>query len=453
MLQIVATAEGYGPAASDMIDVRKGRPVELRVAEDNAPIEGSIRTLEGEPVAGATIRVAILECSGDVDKRIEFLRQQTKREKPGQMMLNSFAIKDFLAPGFDQNANERGVANKLHHSRFTSKSVTTDQNGRFRLTGVGRDRLLALELSGPGIVRSWISVITRDIEPINAALFIGGRTRITYGANFTYSAEPSQPIIGTITDMETGKPIEGVRVGSSAAMSSSAHVAAVTNSNGTYRLEGLPKSKRYHLNITPPRNAPYFPRQYVEVTKVGTGLEATIADFKLRRTKWYSGRIVNKITGKPVAARIVYSPRIDNKQAENYAAFVKGRFSADSFESDGNSVATDPDGKFRTRVISGHGMLFVRCNEPNFSTGFGRELLTSNAKWWGFEENRMTNTYQPMFPEWVHRLWPIQISDSEERLTHDITVDPGQTLNVRMVDPQGKSLSGRDGRRPNLTRL
>ena len=131
VLQLVATASGYGPTATDMIDVRDGKSVELNVTKDDMPIEGTIRTLEGEPVVGATIRVAILDSSKHVEERIESLHKQAKREKPGQMMFSSFAIESFLSPGYDLNGNERVVARKLHHSQFT-KSAKTDENGRFR---------------------------------------------------------------------------------------------------------------------------------------------------------------------------------------------------------------------------------------------------------------------------------------------------------------------------------
>lgn len=440
VLQLVATANGYGPGVGDLIGIRKGKPIELRVSNDEIPITGTIRTLEGEPVAGASIRVAMLDCTADVDQIIHSLQQQAKREKPGRMAASFFAVSDFLSPGIDLDANERIVATKLQHSRFVSKRVKTDAEGKFLITGIGRDRILALELSGPGIVKTWINVITRDMPSINAAFFHGGRTRITYGAKFTYSAEPSQPIVGTIKDAETGKPIEGVQVVSSGPRSSAVYVGAVTDSNGKYRLEGLPKSKRYSLNITPPQDKPYLPRRYVDVSEVANGLEPTSANFDLRRALWYSGRVLNKATGKPVQARVVYSPHIDNQFADEYPALVKGRFFAGSmFDERGISVATDRDGRFRVRVIPGTGLILVRCNDANFCSGFGRESL--GKKWWGYEGQRMTNTYQPIFPNTVHRLWPIEMGEATDETVQDITVNPGQTYQIRLTGPGGKPIS------------
>ena len=158
-------------------------------------------------------------------------------------MFSYFAVQDFLEPGYDLDSNERIIANKLHHSQFAPAEIRTDANGKFHLTGVGRDRLLALELSGPGIVKSWISVVTRDIEPINASLFIGARTRMTYGPKFVYTAEPSPTVAGKITDVESGEPISGVRVESGDGSGATVHVDAITDAAGNYRLEGLPKAR------------------------------------------------------------------------------------------------------------------------------------------------------------------------------------------------------------------
>jgi beta-lactamase regulating signal transducer with metallopeptidase domain/uncharacterized GH25 family protein len=446
VLQLVAVANGYGPTASDMIDLRQGKATELRLTRDDVPIQGTIRTLEGEPVVGATVRVVMLESKVDVDERIESLRKQAQTEEQPSMISGVFQVPSLFAPGLDPDTNERIAARSLDHSQFTSNLATTDPNGRFELTGVGRDRMLALELSGPGIVTSWISVISREMEPIDVAMFIGARIQKTFGARFTFLAEPAQAIVGRITDADTGQPIEGVLVEATESSGASANVRAVTDADGRYRLVGLPMNERDQVDITPPSSMPYLARQNADVPDVvrgrfARGVEDATANFQLRRTKWYTGRIVDKRTGKPVAARISYSPRTDNPMAEQYPAFVKGRYSTDAFNEDRNSVATDQDGRFRIRVIQGDGMLFVRCNEPIFLTGVGQDLLKSDAKWWGYEQNRMTNTFHPMFPELVHRLWPIRVGDAADKLVHDISVDSGQTFDVQMIDLQGQPLS------------
>ncbi len=153
------------------------------------------------------------------------------------------ADEDFLDSKIDFSINEKLIATKLHHPTGTPPQVTTDQQGRFRLTGIGRDRVVALGLSGPNIVTSWVSVITRDIKPIKASVFIGGRTNTTYGSKFTYSAEPSQVIEGVVTDADTGTAIGGALVHSSPY--ESGYAESWTDNEGRYRLEGIPKKSRH----------------------------------------------------------------------------------------------------------------------------------------------------------------------------------------------------------------
>lgn len=436
VVQIVATAEGYGPAVSDAIGIRKGEPITLRLARDDVPIQGQILDLEGQPVVGAQVRVALMDPSRDVDKFIDTLRKQAQKEKPNRMMASFVAEEHFLDSKIPAGANERIVANQLMHSRFTPETATTDESGRFRLTGLGRDRAVALVLTGPGIVKSWISLISREMQPINASIFIGSRTRVTYGAKFTYSAEPSQPIEGTVTDVDTGEPIPDVTIETD--HYDAGHVSSVTDENGRYRLDGLPKKQRHALRITPPSDVAYFPRRHFEVTEVAEGLEPTRVNLQLRKTTWIQGRVVDMRTREPVSARVVYSPHITNRYAEQHATFVKGRFS-DLF-GEGAGVATDPDGYFRIRAIPGDGMLFVRADELVYCTGSGSKTLSE--KWFGFEQQRMTNTYSPAFPESVHRLQVVNVPEAGNKETLTLPLDPGATLDLRFVDPTGAPLEG-----------
>ncbi len=79
--QIIATADGFGPAVSSAIGIRQGEEVTLNLVSDDVPIEGQILNLEGEPVAGATLKVAILNPDQDIDELIARLVERTK-EKP-----------------------------------------------------------------------------------------------------------------------------------------------------------------------------------------------------------------------------------------------------------------------------------------------------------------------------------------------------------------------------------
>src|SRR5262249_51298658 len=94
-IQIVATSDGFGPSWTDLAGVKGD--VELRLARDDVPIEGRVVSLEGRPLPGIEVRTLRVEDSANP--------------------MDLYGIPS----GF------------LH-------SATTDGDGRFRLTGIGRDR-------------------------------------------------------------------------------------------------------------------------------------------------------------------------------------------------------------------------------------------------------------------------------------------------------------------------
>ncbi len=64
--------------------------------------------------------------------------------------------------GKDRGKNDRLEPRFLAgHDRARSLKVTTDADGRFRLTGIGRNRLATLQLDGPTIVSQYLNILTR----------------------------------------------------------------------------------------------------------------------------------------------------------------------------------------------------------------------------------------------------------------------------------------------------
>ena len=116
---IVAWAPGFGPAWPETLakDVTEDKP--LRLVRDDVPITGRVVDLEGRAVREASIRVHMVEL--------------TKTQLPGC---------------------EPAVSN----------TATTDRDGRFRLTGVGRDRLAILDIRGPSIAFRRVQVMTRQMN-------------------------------------------------------------------------------------------------------------------------------------------------------------------------------------------------------------------------------------------------------------------------------------------------
>src|SRR5207244_2242186 len=151
-VQVMAIAEGYG---CDWVHVGPAKEeLTLRLVKD-VPIRGRILDLDGRPVAGAKLKVTSVWVPKGDDLRsyLEAVRQGDHRY--------AFAKRwDGSLPG-------------------QSAVLTTGADGRFRLTGVGRERVVHFHLEGPAIATESLKVVTRAAEKVE-----GPEGTRVYGASF-----------------------------------------------------------------------------------------------------------------------------------------------------------------------------------------------------------------------------------------------------------------------------
>ena len=111
---------------------------------DDQPITGQIVDLEGNPVPGATLQVMEIRAATGED----------------------------LGPWLEAANAKKRLSDQLEQqylSRFTiapAPKFTADAEGRFRLTGIGRNRLVVALLDGPTIASQHLHILTRPGEPI-----------------------------------------------------------------------------------------------------------------------------------------------------------------------------------------------------------------------------------------------------------------------------------------------
>ena len=90
------------------------------------------------------------------------------------------------------------------------RPVKTDADGRFHLTGVGRDRVVKLRLGGSGIESSLkrvTSLAGPDDKPVRLP---GGSGEPKHEARrYAIVVRWGQAIEGTVRDRNTGRPIAG----------------------------------------------------------------------------------------------------------------------------------------------------------------------------------------------------------------------------------------------------
>ena len=237
------TASGFAPGWITTNNLRSVlRPMTenlvIRLAHDDVTVKGRLLDVQGEPVAGAAIRVFALKTPADgrLDKWMDAVKKRTL----GQTLRDEEYLSTFFVDG-------------LAHF---FPPITTDKDGRFQIKGIGRERIADFTIEGPTVETRVIHVVTRpgigegDLRiPENAIFFGGGkieelRLKPYYPPTFTHTADPGRIVTGTVRDKDSGKPIAGAIVRCEQPVRYPAYYnRATTDKDGNYRLTGMPLSK------------------------------------------------------------------------------------------------------------------------------------------------------------------------------------------------------------------
>ena len=412
---IVAFADGFGPSWVTYQDLARNQDAKLKLVVDDVPIEGRILDLEGKPVSGATIEVDYLNGSknGNLDEWIAAVRARQSIQ----------AAAAYLNGGVPLFSAQRW------------KGIKTDADGRFRLTGIGRERQLNIQVSGPTIVTSTLSVVTRDMKPLAqpAYTYPGAHDRTNYGAKFQYTAALSRPIEGIVNDAKTHKPIAGVEIWSSKFagenISGITTIKTKTDANGHYRLEGMPKGTGNEIWIVP-TDLPYFTHS-LDVPDP-PGMEPTPFDIELHRGQWVSGRVIDRITRRGVPARMYYIVAPDNPLAAELPEFKNGQHIMHVQD----RYRTKPDGSYRVVGLPGRGVIGVGTSAP-YPSGQGLESIK------GVEDRESFMKYNGVFaPIKKHptAVKEVQVSLDGDSTICDFELDPGRRITVQATDPSGEPI-------------
>jgi RNA polymerase sigma factor (sigma-70 family) len=327
-VMVVAAAPGTGP---DWVAVRTPPEggLSLRLVDDSVPIEGRIVDLQGKPVAGAKISRGWIKAEGPdgIDPYLELVR-----DDPMQASNHNFA-KNYW-DGFELPGQPL--------------SVVTDANGRFRLSGIGRDRIVGIGVEGPTIQSATIEVMTRrGVKVSSPPGSFAGET--IYPATFEHFIPPGRALTGVVRDRKTKMPIAGVEVGG---RDNSARTK--TDDHGRYTLAGFPKSKQYGLMVLAGDKPPYF----VTCSAVpdNAGLEPIEVNVDCLPGIPMRLKLIDKGTRMALRnADVYYRPIYPNAHVRDVSGYspVMGNGPY-------NSGVLQDDGSYLLGVLPGPGGVFVR---------------------------------------------------------------------------------------------
>jgi RNA polymerase sigma factor (sigma-70 family) len=331
---LTVRAEGVGLDFTFIPQDRLGEPVDLQTVKDHA-VRGRIVDTQGKPIAGATVAVSRLIVYDD--------------------SLDVF-LSEFKAGGYT------GGIKSLWREVGVLPTATTDKDGRFVIEGAGAERLLTLRVVGTGLAETELWVVNRkgfDPKPYNEAKpdrrpgmpgYVPPRAglrpdgpRVLHAPEVSVIAEPEKRIRGTVTDVDTGKPRVGVRVGLTRNEPDFVlPLSAVTDADGTYEIRGARKSARYTVSVDgDPDTRHVAARVRADDT---AGYEPLTADIKVKKGVIVTGKVIDTGTKKPVRGYASIAVLADNKFVKDYPEF--------GF-TPGNFAPTNEEGTFRVVTIPG----------------------------------------------------------------------------------------------------
>jgi RNA polymerase sigma factor (sigma-70 family) len=407
---VVGVANGHGPGLVFTSSAEQLANVTVRLLKD-MPVEGRVLSLEGQPIAGVRLHVR------------DVFTQANNIEN--------------LTPWVDALRGKKSDADQYRPSRNldpallgVATAVVTGADGTFRLLGIGRERLVILRFEGPSIETRDVWVITHPTETI------GGY----HGPRFDHAAAPTRPIVGTVRDGETGKPIAGVAIlapipsdlGSQEipglpGQSLRHYLRATTDAKGRYRLIGLPRNQDHVLFTAPAADQPYLAP--VKVASGDAALDSMTVDFTLKRSVVIRGRVTDKATGQPVGAQVEYFAAADNRHV-NAADGVRSPI----------PVRTAKDGSFSLVGVPGRGLLAARAldgMEDQYLMAAGADRITITRQGYYF-------LTEPWWcpPNSFNTLVGVNPAVGAGSVVCDLTLDAGRTVTGTLIDPDGKPLTG-----------
>lgn len=312
------------------------------------PIRGRLVGPDGQPLAAARVRVTALMIPPKRDLGAHLDREAMASVHSG-----------FLSGG---PSYERSLYRPALIPGLVAETQT-DAEGRFTLTGLGRDRLVNLTVTAPSIIDTRITVMTRDARNVRTRTQdrpIEMEDELIYGANFTLVLKPGLTVRGIVRDRDTKAPIAGMWVTrfydsvtyspvSSLTNSPAEADAAVSDENGRFAISGL--NPELLNRDEPHRGITALPRpggQYA----MSTGIVGPNGEVVIECVRGIPFRLkLFDEQGQPVEATAEYNYVSPNPQIAEKLKPTSNAY---------NRAARRADGSYEGFVLPGPGAVLVK---------------------------------------------------------------------------------------------
>jgi hypothetical protein len=415
---VFALADGFGMGFSNADEPDSERDLTIRMPNDDAPLAGRLIDLEGRPVVGATVRATAIAASPASD------------------------LTPFLSAGRDSKVRiyelkAKYLPKEARPALLSAliKPATSGPDGRFLIRGIGRERLVDLEIEGPAIRWQTLSALTRPGPPIDIVDLYRKKdpwiTRVQ-GASLDLTLAPSRAYEGVIRDRDSGAPIPGVLIESYQLADSTTVnntlIKTKSDKDGHFRLLGMPLGAGNEVVLTPPDDQPYLLSQFKLPS--ASEMKPIQIDLVLKRGIWMRGRITDRVTGKPVEARLRYATSLNNPHIDE----VPGLRDVFYNGNERGSYSTKDDGSFQIPVLTGPGLVSVHAQDWNMD--------------YAADDQEARKPNEAMFIPFLYGIgsaWAeINPAETAASVTHDFPLNgaPLRTITGSVLDIEGKPLAG-----------
>ena len=436
----------WGQTVSSFLSQRvlvKEAEMTLTLPRDDVPIRGRLLDPAGRPLAGASVRLTGL----DVPWKRDLNAHLDKQKSPDFL---------FMSIDYDRRLSTPSVLPGV------ATEAVTDADGRFRLKGLGRERLAHLVIRGPGIAEASIVVMTReaaDVHPLRAS-----KDLVTYGASFTLALGPGRTVTGVVRDKASRAPLADVWVGPGIRAIfalNTGRYPVVTDAHGRFAIEGLSADliECHYAEITGPNNQPRSERVVLAVPKPGQPYflaKARVNDAGEAVVDCPRG-IPFRLTlrdgaGRPVEAEVTYSVIKPNEFFRKVIEYLQA-----SAGSPLSRAARQADGSYLGVVLPGPGVVVAKTPRqagyrpahvdpkaffaPRKTDWTPQELITT----FGNHDTLSVDTFYGGALDDQHDYAAIVLvnpAEGAKPLELAATVVPNKPRQVTLLDPEGRPVVG-----------